>query len=226
MHLNSIDWTAFTCPERHFEWLVMSFGLKNTTSIFQRKMKDIFNKHKDFAIVYIDDILIFKFIRHGLIISKKKMQLFKIYIDFLGVNIGEGKIRLQPHIARKALDFLDKLEDLKSLQKFIGLVNYARSFIKDLGEIVGPLYSKTSITCQRYFNQEDIKLKQIDATMDGEQSFVANQINLVTKPLFLSIIKWAGIVKEVVEGDEHIKGKYNKATNTLSRLLENKFANN
>ena len=59
MHPNSIEWTAFTCPEGHFEWLVMPFGLKNAPNIFQRKMEDIFNKHKDFAIVYIDDILVF-----------------------------------------------------------------------------------------------------------------------------------------------------------------------
>ena len=58
------------------------------------------------------------------------------------------------------MEFPDKLEDLKSLQNVLGLVNYARPFIKDLGKIAGPLYSNTSITGQRYFNQEDIKLVQ------------------------------------------------------------------
>lgn len=176
MHPDSIKWTAFTCPEGHYEWLVMPFGLKNAPSIFQRKMEDIFNKHSNFVAVYIDDILVFsknrkdhkghlqivfsEFIRHGLILSKKKMQLFKDYIDFLGVNIGEGKIKLQPHIAQKALDFPNKLEDLKQLQKFLGLINYARPFIKNLGKIAGPLYAKTSPNGQKYFNQEDVKLVQ------------------------------------------------------------------
>lgn len=93
MHPDSIKWTAFTCPEGHYEWLVMPFRLKDAPSIFQRKMKNIFNKHSKFVVVYIDDILVFnknrrehrghlqivfsEFIRHGLIISKKKMIYLK-----------------------------------------------------------------------------------------------------------------------------------------------------
>ena len=59
MHPESIEWTAFTCPLCHFEWLVMPFGLKNAPSVFQRKMDNIFNKYKNFVCVYIDDILVF-----------------------------------------------------------------------------------------------------------------------------------------------------------------------
>ena len=33
-------------------------------------------------------------------------------------------------------------------------------YIKNLSQLVGPLYSKTKITGQKYFNQEDIKLVQ------------------------------------------------------------------
>lgn len=29
MHPESVEWTAFSCPFGHFEWLVMLFGLKN-----------------------------------------------------------------------------------------------------------------------------------------------------------------------------------------------------
>jgi len=44
MHPDSIKWTAFSCSEGLFEWKVMSFGLKNTPKIFQRKMDNIFWK--------------------------------------------------------------------------------------------------------------------------------------------------------------------------------------
>ena len=93
MHPNSIPWTTFSCPKGHFEWLVMTFGLKNATSIFQRKMDNIFRDNDLFVAVYIDDILVFsknkkkhighlqivlkKFEEHGIIISKSKMQLFQ-----------------------------------------------------------------------------------------------------------------------------------------------------
>ena len=59
MHPDSIKWTGFTTPPGHFEWLVMSFGLKNAPSIFQRKMDEIFNDCADFVRVYIDDILVY-----------------------------------------------------------------------------------------------------------------------------------------------------------------------
>ena len=51
MHPDSIPWTAFSCPEGHFEWLVMLFGLKNAPSIFQRKMDNIFRDNDSFVAV-------------------------------------------------------------------------------------------------------------------------------------------------------------------------------
>ena len=114
MHLDSLPWTIFSCPKGHFEWLVMPFGLKNAPSIFQRKMDNIFREKDLYVVVYIDDTLVFsknkkkhighlqivfkKFEEHGIIISKSKMQLFQLTIEFLGVLIGNGKILLQPHI--------------------------------------------------------------------------------------------------------------------------------
>ena len=174
MHPDNIPWTAFSCPEGHFEWLVMPFGLKNAPSIFQRKMDNIFRDNDSFVAVYIDDILVFskskkqhighlqivlkKFEEHGIIISKSKMQLFQQTIEFVGVIIGDGKILLQPHISEKILTFPDKIEETKELQKFLRLLNYARPFIKNLSRISGPLFSKVGSKGQKYFNQEDIKL--------------------------------------------------------------------
>ncbi|KAL2993673.1 hypothetical protein AAZX31_10G126100 [Glycine max] len=52
------------------------------------------------------------------------------------------------------------MEDIKILRAFLGLLNYARNFIKDLGKYKIPFYNKTSLTGQRKFNTEDIKLVQ------------------------------------------------------------------
>ena len=86
------------------------------------------------------------------------MELCKNNINFLVVVIGDGRIKLQLHIAKKVLEMPDKLEKTKNLQKFLGLVNYARNFIQDLGKIAGHLYAKTGSKGQKHFNNEDIKL--------------------------------------------------------------------
>ena len=85
------------------------------------------------------------------------MKLFQQTIEFLGVIIGNGKIILQPHILEKILTFPDKIEETKELQNILGLLNYARPFIKKLSRIVGPLFSKVGSKGHKYFNQTDIK---------------------------------------------------------------------
>src|SRR6266536_1076751 len=151
----SIPWTAFTCPQGHYEWLVMPLGLKNAPALFQRKMQNIFNENQAFILVYVDDLLVFsksykehiahlevffrKVEQNGLILSKKKMEICKEKINFLGHEIGEGKIYLQEHIAKKILEFPDNMSDKKVLQQFLGIVNYARNYIENLAKLAGPI---------------------------------------------------------------------------------------
>lgn len=130
-----IPWTAFSCSEGHLEWIFMLFGLKNALSIFQHKMDQIFRKYSKFILLYVDDTLVFsqnledyynhlftvfnEFFGNGPIISKKKIELRKKYIEFLGIKIRKGKIKLQEHIVKKILDFSNKIEDTKKLQAFL-----------------------------------------------------------------------------------------------------------
>lgn len=53
--------TAFVTQEGHFQWTCLPFGLKTSPAIFQRILSNILRKYKltDFAVNYIDDILIF-----------------------------------------------------------------------------------------------------------------------------------------------------------------------
>jgi hypothetical protein len=63
-------------------------------------------------------------------------------INFLGHKIGEGKIYLQDHIAKKILQFSDAMYDKRVLQQFLGIINYARNYIDNLAKLPGPLYAK------------------------------------------------------------------------------------
>jgi hypothetical protein len=136
----------------------MPLGLKNAPALFQRKMQNIFNENQEFVPVYIDDLLIFsksykehiahldvffrKVEQNDLILSKKKIKICKEKINFLSHEIGEGKIYLQDHIAKKILQFPDAMNDKRVLQQFLGIVNYARNYIDNLAKLAGPLYAK------------------------------------------------------------------------------------
>ncbi|GAB4853308.1 hypothetical protein Ancab_040598 [Ancistrocladus abbreviatus] len=173
----SIPWTAFTVPMGHYEWLVMPFGLKNAPSIFQRMMDTIFKQDFNFVSVYVDDILIFsrtkpehvkhvthvlqKLSNNGLVASRKKMNICLSHIQFLGAEIGNGYIHLQDHVSTKIINFKEEdLTTIKGMRQFLGLLNYAKPYIKDLGKMISCLYQKTSPKGQQNLNQEDRKLIQ------------------------------------------------------------------
>ena len=50
---------AFCIPNAHYQWKVMSFGLKVAPSLFQKAMIKIFEPILHHALVYIDDVLLF-----------------------------------------------------------------------------------------------------------------------------------------------------------------------
>ena len=76
------------------------------------------------------ELIFEKLISHGLIISKNKLKLFKTQIELLRLELEDGQIKLQDHIVQKINNFPEKLKDLKTLQSFLGLLNYARPYIK------------------------------------------------------------------------------------------------
>jgi hypothetical protein len=150
--------TAFTCPQGHYQWKVLPFGFKQAPSIFQRHMQNAFRSFEKFCCVYVDDILVFSdneqdHLRHlaavlkkcqtlGIILSKKKAQLFKTKINFLGLEIDKGTHCPQTHILEHIHKFPDKIEDKKQLQRFLGILTYASDYIPKLAAIRAPLQAK------------------------------------------------------------------------------------
>ncbi|KAJ4782008.1 polyprotein, partial [Rhynchospora pubera] len=171
----SIEWTAFVVPGGLYEWLVMPFGLKNAPAIFQRKMDQCFAGTEDFIAVYIDDILVFseneqQHAEHlrkmleicekwGLVLSPTKMKIAVREIEFLGAIIGKSKVKLQPHVIKKIVSFdEEKLKEKAGLRAWLGILNYARSYIPKLGTLLGPLYTKTSPHGDKRLKPSDYEL--------------------------------------------------------------------
>ena len=157
----------------------MPFGLKNAPAIFQRKMDHCFKGTEDYIAVYIDNILVFskneedhakhlsKMLQiceqHGLVMSPTKMKIVVHEVEFLGAIIGKRKIKLQPHIIKRIITFNEEqLKEKKGLRTWLGVLNYARSYIPDIGKLLGPLYVKTSPHGDKRMKESDWELvKQI-----------------------------------------------------------------
>ena len=130
----------------------------NGIDMIPERMDKIFNDYRDFILVYIDDILVFSetaqehrkhlFIfaslayENGLVISKKKVEIGKSRIEYLGLIIENGRVQLQENIIKTILSFPDKLKDKKHLQSFLGHLNYAINFIPWCSLIREKLQSK------------------------------------------------------------------------------------
>nr|QEG78874.1 polyprotein [Bougainvillea chlorotic vein banding virus] len=177
MDPESIPWTAFLTPQGLFEWLVMPFGLKNAPAIFQRKMDNCFQKYGDFIAVYIDDILVFsenekdheKHLKvmlqicreNGLVLSPTKMKVAVQTIEFLGAILGNQTIKLQPHIIQKIVEFdTEHLQTKQGIRSWLGILNYARAYIPNIGTLLAPFYEKTSPHGDKRLKPSDLELVQ------------------------------------------------------------------
>ena len=142
--------TAFVCPGfvGLFEWVVMTFGLKNAGATYQRAMNLIFHDLLGVILeVYIDDIVIKsasldshladlrlaleRMRRYGLKMNPLKCAFGVSAGKFLGFIIHEKGIEIDP----KRIEAMRKVEAptcKKDLQKFLGKVNYLRRFISNL----------------------------------------------------------------------------------------------
>ncbi|KAL6130306.1 hypothetical protein ACLB2K_068687 [Fragaria x ananassa] len=235
MHPDSIALTAFGTPQGHYEWLVMSFGLKQAPSIFQRKMDNIFKPYSDFCIVYIDDILVFSktmnehlkhleqvcklIVQRGIILGQKKIHLIKGEIDFLGIHVKDGEIRLQEHIVKKISQFPDNIPDAKSLQRFLGVVNFARDFIPQVNGLTALLSPKTSSKKKWSFTIDDgntvRKIKELAKSLPPLQ--LPEEGDLIILQTDANDYYWAGVVLVVATDTNHEKickflsGKFNAA---------------
>ncbi|GJS61978.1 putative reverse transcriptase domain, viral movement protein [Tanacetum coccineum] len=106
------------------------------------------------TLVYIDDILLFspdeqshakllsKFYsivtKYGIMLSEKKMEVEVTTIQFLDMEISDGKYQPQPHVAQELLKFPNELSSQKMIQQFLGQTEAVKA-IKYLAKKMPPL---------------------------------------------------------------------------------------
>jgi hypothetical protein len=135
-----------------FEWVVMTFGLKNAGATYQRAMNLIFHDLLGVIVEVYIDYNVVKLARDDshlvdLRLSFEKMCRYKLKMNpfkcafgvsagkFLGFIVHEKGIEIDPKKI-EAIWNVKALTCKKDLQRFLGKVNYLRRFICNLSQKV------------------------------------------------------------------------------------------
>jgi len=152
------EWKAvFTIHIRAYEPTVMYFGLTNFPATFQTMMNDLFRdliNQGDIA-TFINDILVAmdteeehdelveevlkRLEENDLFVKPEKCKWKVREVEFLGVVISPKRVKIQREKMERVLNW-PASRNIKKVQKFLGLANYYRRFIKDFAKIVAPLH--------------------------------------------------------------------------------------
>jgi hypothetical protein len=139
--------TTFRCPAfiSLFEWVVMTFGLKNVDATYQRVMNLIFHDLLRIILeIYIDDVIVKsdnmnnhladlrlaleRMRRYGLKMNPLKCVSGVLADKFLGFIIHEHGIKIDP----TKIESINKVQPPRcknDMQKFLRKLNYLRRFI-------------------------------------------------------------------------------------------------
>ena len=138
----------------------MFFGLTNSPATFQALMNSIFADliAEGKVAVYLDDILIFtetlsehqkvvhdvltRLGQHDLYLRPEKCDFERSSIEYLGLVIGEGEVRMDP-VKVEAVKNWPAPTMLHDLRGFLGFANFYRRFIEGFARKARPLNDLT-----------------------------------------------------------------------------------
>ena len=168
---------AFTFNNKRYMFNRLIQGAINSSSDFSRAMSQLFSNTPFSSLChFIDDLLmssntveehlkrlrfIFERLEWGnLKCSPDKTKLLARVVTFVGHTLSEKGLQVSDDKI-KAINQLSPPVNVKTLQKFLGMVNYHRNHIKNFAQIANPLYNllkkgtpfNWDISCQRSFDQ-------------------------------------------------------------------------
>jgi len=156
------EWkAAFKTNRGLYEPLVMYFGLTNSPSTFQAMMDHTLKGPilTGEVIVYMDDILVatandlahHRTVLHevlrlceesDLYIKPEKCEFEVLEIEYLGLIIGHGNIRMDPVKVRGIQEWRAP-RSLREVRAFLGFCNFYRRFIRGFSALARPLHNLT-----------------------------------------------------------------------------------
>ena len=184
----------FDLDKGAFEPMVMFFGLTNSLATFQAMMNDLLRNmiEKEEVVAFIDDVMIVieteeghdeiveevlrKMEENDLFIKPEKCVWKVREVEFLGVIIGPDGVRMEKKRVQEVVYWLVS-KSMKDVQKFLGLANYYKWFVKDFAKIMKPLHEMTRKKIK--WNWEEKKQKSFEKL---KERFMAKPV-LVTPDL-------------------------------------------
>ena len=149
--------TAIITPFGLFEFLRMPFGLRNAGQSFQRFMDSVL-EGLPHVFVYLDDVLVastsreehrrdleevMKRLKHqGLVLNREKCTFYATSVEYLGHVVSAAGISPLPTRV-EAIQKLPAPSTRGELQRFLGMTNYYRRFIRGAASILKPLTDAT-----------------------------------------------------------------------------------
>ncbi|CAG8761505.1 8525_t:CDS:1, partial [Cetraspora pellucida] len=155
MHEDSKKYTATTFAEYEtYCWHTLLFGISTALAYLIRAMNKILG-HLDYVVIYIDDFVILlndKFKakikltemleclkKAGLKIKPSKYEFLVQETIILNCKVSYRKIEKNV-LKIKEVDKFITSKNKTELQRFLGFMNYFRSFILDFAKVATPLY--------------------------------------------------------------------------------------
>ncbi|KAJ1518995.1 hypothetical protein ONE63_011376 [Megalurothrips usitatus] len=154
VHPDDIPKTAITTPFGAFEFPMMTFGLRNAAQTFQRFIDEV-TRGLTFCFPYIDDVLVFsknedehrqhlrslfsRLAEYGIIVNAEKTVLGQPEVRFLGILVSSRGTRPPPD-RLAALREYPPPPTAAGLRRFLGIINFYRSFLPRAAHAQAPLH--------------------------------------------------------------------------------------
>ncbi len=156
VHENSREKLVFRCHRGLWQFTRMPFGYRNGPSVFQRVMQNVLAPFLwIFALVYIDDIVIFSktfedhlkhidqvlkaIISSGITLSLPKCHFAYQSLLLLGQKV--SRLGMSTHKEKvEAICELDAPQNVQELQTFLGMMVYFSAYIPFYAWIAHPLF--------------------------------------------------------------------------------------
>ncbi len=156
------EWkAAFKTSEGLFKPTVMFFGLTNSPATFQSMMDDIFQEEitQGWLRIYMDDAIIAtednkeehatkvhhflsKLQKHDLFLKPEKCKFHQKEVEYLGVIIGQGSVKMDPIKVEGIAHWLTPTT-VKDVRSFLGFCNFYCTFIPHFSNVTQPLNDLT-----------------------------------------------------------------------------------